>query len=212
MTARAESMTEALDAAMTTLSLGGIVVHPTETVYGIGCAVQGPGMERLRSAKGRGRGGFVVLIPAAGDAPPTLGSVGRRLAEAFWPGPLTLVCEDPDHAFPDEVKAGDGSVALRVCGHPLTQDLVRRFGGPMTSTSANLPGEAPAAALPDAMAACERMGLTASGLDGGLLPGGLPSTLVDVRGEGWAVIRHGAIPIEELQRVAGDPRGQGGPR
>ena len=192
-----------VEAALQVLSGGGLVVHPTETVYGIGSSVEGPGVERLRRAKGRSAGGFVVLIPDHGYVGSGLSPVGARLAETFWPGPVTLVCDDAQGRFPPDVKAADGSVAVRVCGHERTRDLVARLGRPMTSTSANRPAERPATELAGALEACEAMRLATFGLDGGVLPGQPPSTIVDVRGSSWSVIRAGAVGLEELREAAG---------
>lgn len=199
-----------LESAAAVLSEGGLVIHPTETVYGIGCMVDGPGVQKLREAKRRGSSGFVLLIPGFEQARELLGAAGSRLAQAFWPGPLTLVCHDDRSRFPPEVKADDGSVAVRVCGNPVTRELVARLGAPMTSTSANRPGGSPAVTLAEALDACDAMGLTTFGLDGGTLPGQPPSTIVDVRGDSWTVIRRGAVPQAELRRIAGPPHGPGG--
>ncbi|NNM33530.1 MAG: L-threonylcarbamoyladenylate synthase [Gemmatimonadetes bacterium] len=193
----------ALESAAAVLSDGGFVVHPTETVYGVGCRVDGAGVPRLKRAKRRSSGGFVVLVPGLEYARDLLGPSGVLLAEAFWPGALTLVCRDDRDRFPREVKADDGSVAIRVCGHEGTRELVARFGHPITSTSANPPGEPPARTLTDAVKACDAMGLATFGLDGGPLPGQPPSTIVDVRRDRWTAIRSGAVSLNRLRSVAG---------
>ena len=193
-----------VDSAVTVLSEGGLVVHPTETVYGIGARVDGPGVDHVREAKGRGGRGFVVLVPGTDFARPLLGSRGTDLAEAFWPGPLTLVCDDHEDRFPGAVKAEDGSVAVRVCGNPLTREMVARAGCAIISTSANAPGGTPARTLPDALEACRALGLASFGVDGGVLPGLPPSTLVDVRRDRCTVLRNGAVALEELRRAGFD--------
>ncbi|MDH3223091.1 MAG: Sua5/YciO/YrdC/YwlC family protein, partial [Gemmatimonadota bacterium] len=86
----------AIEDAVALLEKGGLVLHPTETVYGIGGLLEGPSTARLRRAKGRRAGGFVVLVPGSDHVEGHLGTAGGRLARAFWPGPLTLVCDDPE--------------------------------------------------------------------------------------------------------------------
>ena len=126
------------------LEAGELVIHPTEAVYGLGGLLEDAPLARLRNLKNRPAGGFVVLIPAERSVADLLGSEGRALARTFWPGPLTLVLDDPEDRFHPGAKAPDGSIAVRVPGHPLTLRLLRDTGRPITSTSANRPGAPPA--------------------------------------------------------------------
>lgn len=190
------------DEAVAVLRAGGLVVHPTEAVYGIGGALAPEPTRRLRSAKDRSQEGFVLLLPSDDGARDLLTPEASKLAAAFWPGALTLILDDPEHRFPTDVKAADGSVAVRRCGNAGTNRLVDALGGPITSTSANPPGGRPACTFREALAAATALGLDAVGLDGGNLKGGAPSTIVDARSTPVRVLREGAVPAAEIRRVA----------
>ncbi len=187
---------------MRRLAAGELVVHPTEAVYGIGGLLDARPLAALRQLKGRRSEGFVVLAPSLDDVRQLLGPVGRALARAFWPGPLTLVVDDPEDRFPPGSKAADGSVALRVPGRPVVRALLSRLGRPITSTSANRPGEPPAATAGDAQQAARSMGQELFALDDGPLPGGAASTLVRLAaGAGGVpvVLREGPVPAEAVR-------------
>lgn len=197
----------AVNAAVAHLSLGGLLAHPTGTVYGIGGT---PGAELDREVarlKGRPRGpGLVHLVAEADDVrrawPDAVwpASAGR-LAAGFWPGPLTLVVDD-----------GSGhEIAVRVEPQEFTRSVVRRLRAPLTSTSLNRTGEPPAADTGAARAALD--GLPESALavlfvDAGPLPGPPPSTLVRIPGQdgqAFDVLRAGAIEPDRLREaLAGD--------
>ena len=118
---------------------GGVVLYPTETVYGIGGrAADVAAAHRIGELKGRGLQPLIVLVDCI---PEWLPEVGRALAQKFWPGPLTLVVPG-EGRFPQEILGSDGGVALRLSPHPVVQQLVAAVG-PITSTSANLTGEPP---------------------------------------------------------------------
>lgn len=187
-------------AACQALQTGGIVLHPTATVYGFGTLLEGPGLDSLGSAKKRGAKGFVILIPEDWTTERLLGPLGSRLAERFWPGPLTLIVSDPNGYFPDTVKAEDGSAAVRVPGHPLTRALLRKLKKPITSSSVNHAGEAATSDAAQALRVASELGMAVVLLDGGTLPGGMPSTLLDVRSGEVRVVREGAVPTEEITR------------
>ena len=183
------------------LEAGELVIHPTEAVYGLGGFLEDGPLARLRGLKDRTAGGFVVLVPSARSVADLLDSEGRALARAFWPGPLTLVVDDPGDRFHPGAKAPDGSVAVRVPGHPLTLRLLRETGRPLTSTSANRPGGPPAVTAPGARDAAASLGTEPYALDAGPLPGGAASTLVRL-GEGCPIlIRQGPLDLLELNEV-----------
>ena len=190
-----------VDEAADRLEAGELVVHPTEAVYGIGGLLEDRPLAALRRMKDRPRDGFVVLAPSAESVRDALTKAGRTLARAFWPGPLTLVVDDPQDRFHPAAKAPDGSVALRVPGHPVARALLARAGRPVTSTSANRPGEPPAATADDARRAALAMGGEAFVLDAGPLPGGAPSTLVRLPpGDGAPVVlREGPVRAEAVR-------------
>lgn len=202
------------------LEAGELVIHPTEAVYGLGGFLEDVPLARLRRLKNRPAGGFVVLIPSARSVADLLDAEGRALARAFWPGPLTLVLDDPGDRFHRAAKAPDGSVAVRVPGHPLTLRLLRDTARPITSTSANRPGEPPAATARRALGAAASLGTEPFALDAGPLPGGAASTLVSLRELCPILIRQGPHDLLELNEVLrlplsvppGDGRDRGGAR
>ena len=180
------------------LTAGGIVAYPTETVYGLGCALQREPLLRMTELKGDRP--FLVLVRGREDAPGLRWTADAdRLAERFWPGPLTLALADPEGRYPEQVRGPGGSVAVRVSPHAGVADLLDSAGGVVTSTSANLPGEAPALdaaestrimdAIPDLFV-----------LDGGRLPRARPSTIVAC-GRSVRMIREGAISRADLESV-----------
>jgi L-threonylcarbamoyladenylate synthase len=198
-TATPEELDLAVKAASRAVQRGGLVVLPTDTVYGIGADAFDPdAVKALLEAKGRGRD---MPPPVLISAVTTLDAIAtgvpgyaRALVDAFWPGPLTLVCTQQASLQWD---LGDtrGTVAVRMPDHRLALDLIERTG-PMAVSSANLTGH-PAAT--DADQAEEMLGdQVAVIIDEGPSPGGLASTIVDVRGRTGKVLRTGAISLEEL--------------
>ncbi|WP_242344541.1 L-threonylcarbamoyladenylate synthase [Anaeromyxobacter terrae] len=189
-------------AAAEVLRRGGLVAYPTETFYGLGAlARDAEALDRLARAKLRPEGKPLPLLAADVAQVNTvarLDGLAARLAARFWPGPLTLVLP----AAPDldaAITAGSGTVAIRVPGGEIARSLARQAGGAIVSTSANLSGEPPPTAAselsPDLVARIDHV------LDGGRTPGGLPSTIVEVAGEGVRLLREGAIPLEAVRRA-----------
>ena len=201
-----------IERAVEHLEAGGLVVHPTESVYGLGGSLDERPLKTLRRAKGRPMGGFVLLIPSPrsvqslldqADASAPGHRFAQRLAEAFWPGPLTLILDDPHDLFPPLAKAADGTAAVRVPGHPVALDLLAAFGHPITSSSANEPGRPPArTAIAAHQAACA-MDLTPYVLDAGPLDGGATSTLLRMAPTGPHLMRAGAVDTQALHDVLG---------
>jgi len=188
---------------------GGVVAYPTETFYGLGALARDPAaLERLARAKGRPEGKPLPLVAAdAGMVQEVaeLEGLARRLADRFWPGPLTLVLPARP-GLPDAITGGSGTVGIRVPGSEVARALCRAAGGPIVSTSANPSGGAPPVdvARLDAGLAARLDGI----LDAGPAPGGLPSTVVSAAGDRLKLLRDGAIPfaaIEAAARLA--PRG-----
>ena len=195
------SYDEPLREARRRLEAGRLVIHPTEAVYGLGGLLEDAPLARLRALKNRTAGGFVVLIPSARSVADLLNAEGRALARTFWPGPLTLVLDDPEDRFHPGAKAPDGSVAVRVPGHALTLRLLRDTGRPITSTSANRPGSPPAVTAREAREAVLSLGTEPFALDAGPLPGGAASTLVSLRESCPKLIRQGPLDLLELNAV-----------
>ena len=144
------------------LASGGLLAYPTETIWGLGAdARSAEALERLCRWKRRAASEPVALLvenaERAAQLGFQLGPAARRLAEAFWPGPLTLVVPSRDEFAPG-VARDDGAVGLRCSAHPLAEALARRLRlagiGPITATSLNRSGEPPAAGLATAQALC----------------------------------------------------------
>lgn len=179
---------------------GGICVYPTETFYGLGALVAcTPALARLSLAKRRPEGKPLPLVAADRAAafavwagvPPE----AERLAARFWPGPLTLVAQAAA-GLPPEVVAG-GTVGVRVPGSALARELCRLAGGALVSTSANLAGAPPVARVEDLDPAL--LARVDAVLDGGRVPGGRPSTVVEVGRGRPRLIRQGAIAWSDVE-------------
>lgn len=200
-----EVRVEAIETAAHSVSLGELVVLPTDTVYGIGAdAFNGSAVNDLLRAKGRGRDMPVPVLVGSWSTIEGLVSVveprTRDLIEAFWPGGLTLVVR---HAPSLDWDLGDaeGTVALRMPLHPVAIELLERTG-PMAVSSANRSGQ-PAART--AAEAREQLGEdVAVYLEDGPVVGGVASTIVDVTGPVFRVLRTGAVPVEALREVIAD--------
>jgi L-threonylcarbamoyladenylate synthase len=185
--------------AVSVLCRGGIVAMPTDTVYGVGVALDAErGLERLFAAKERPLDKAIVLLVADAEQAETVGlptPASRALAERFWPGGLTLVLRQADGAgLPEVLAAGQTTIGLRVPDHDCPRALAREFG-PLPVTSANISGR-PAATTAEEVAAQlgERIDLI---VDGGPARGGVPSTVFDCSGEGSRVLREGAISLRD---------------
>jgi tRNA threonylcarbamoyl adenosine modification protein (Sua5/YciO/YrdC/YwlC family) len=192
----------ALDEAVNVLSRGGLVVLPTDTVYGIGAdAFTPPAVQALLDAKGRGRQmPPPVLIPDVRTLDGLATEVpdgARALAEAFWPGGLTLIVRaQPSLAW--DLGETRGTVALRVPDHPTALALLRRTG-PLAVSSANRTGSPAAVTAQDAYA---QLGdAVAVYLDAGDAPGQVASTIVDATTETLRLVRAGALTLEQLTAV-----------
>ncbi len=180
------------------LAAGGILAYPTETVYGLGCALIPLALEALAAFKGERP--FLLLIRDRSDAAELLWTAeAERLARRFWPGPLTLALSASAGTFPPQVVGSDGAVAVRVSPHPGVADLLSAAAGPLTSTSANFPGEPPARSGDEAAGVASAFPGSLV-LDAGELPFQRPSTIVRCA-EVVRVIREGAIPTSELRTV-----------
>jgi L-threonylcarbamoyladenylate synthase len=182
--------------AVAALRAGELVVFPTETFYGIGAdPMQPSALDRIFEVKGRQPDKPIALIAAdivsalalAREIPNGV----RLLAEAFWPGPLTLVLPAREELNPALIGPA-GGIAVRVSSHPIARQLARTLGGLITATSANLSGEPAARMLAQA-----RQSLGARipvYLDGGALRGDAPSTVVAFDKDGSpAILRAGVI-------------------
>jgi L-threonylcarbamoyladenylate synthase len=198
----------AIRTAAELLRAGSLVAFPTETVYGLGGdATNGRAVAAIFAAKGRPR--FNPLIVHVADAAHAeihgrLTPLAKRLADAFWPGPLTLVLDrKPGSNLSDLVTAGLDTVALRVPDHPIAQALLRASERPLAAPSANRSG-----GLSPTQATHVEADLGADValiLDGGPTAHGLESTVLDARGEAPVLLRPGAVTAETIEAVLGAP-------
>ncbi len=185
------------------LRRGGLLAYPTETFYGLGAlATCRPALARLAAVKLRPSGKPLPVIVAGCDALAGLVALeepaAERLAERFWPGPLTLVLSAV-RGLPPEI-AGDGTIAVRVPGSALARELARLAGGPVVSTSANLSGAPPPVRVehldPILVEHIDAV------LDGGPTPGGLPSTVVAFERGQPRLLRAGAVAWDAVVAAA----------
>jgi L-threonylcarbamoyladenylate synthase len=192
--------------AAAALRRGSLVVYPTETFYGLGALATLPAaLARLSAAKLRPAGKPLPLVAADAAMAFALWAEvspgARRLADAFWPGPLTLVAKAA-RGLPDPVTLG-GAVGVRVPGGELARELSRRAGAPVISTSANPSGGPPPSSVealdPELLSRIDLV------LDGGETPGGLPSTVVEVGTGGPRLLRAGAVPWEAVEEALRSP-------
>ena len=190
-----------VERAVEVLRGGGVVAYATDTLYGLAVDPRSQAaVARLFAVKDRQPGHAVPLIAAdlhQAEQVATFDEVGRRLAGAFWPGPLSLVL-DARPGLDEAVLAEDRSIAIRVPGSAVARALAARFGGCITATSANLSGR-PAPATPDEVAR-ELAGRIDLLLDTGPSAGGPPSTIVDARGGSLRLARAGAVAWDRVLR------------
>jgi L-threonylcarbamoyladenylate synthase len=180
--------------AVAALRRGEVVAYPTETFYGLGVdALDRAALDRLRALKGRGDKGISVLIEGEEMLARLCGEISpaaRALMARHWPGALTLALPARP-GLPDSLVV-EGCVAVRWSPNAVARALVAGFGGPVTTTSANLAGEPPATTAAAVRAA---LGAGCHVLDGGATPGGAPSTLARVRGDQIEILRPGAVSL-----------------
>jgi tRNA threonylcarbamoyl adenosine modification protein (Sua5/YciO/YrdC/YwlC family) len=192
-------------AAVAAVQRGDLVVLPTDTLYGLGCdAFKKQAVSAVLRAKGRGRD---MPIPVLIGSRRTLDGLAHRLpasvrelAEAFWPGGLTIIIE---HARSLDWDLGDsgGTVAVRMPLHPVALEVLRETG-PMAVSSANKHGRPPATTAAQAR---EQLGYSVKiYLDGGPCADPVPSTIVDVTGEVPQLLRVGAVGADRLREVLPD--------
>jgi len=196
---RVVRVAEGISPAVALLASGEIVGLPTETVYGLGADALNPeACAKIFEAKHRPLSDpLIVHVPDMEWASrlAEFSPEAWKLAEAFWPGPLTLVLPRRD-IVPDIVTAGQSTVAIRWSAHPVFQEIVERFGKPIAAPSANRFGRiSPTCAL-DVVA--ELDGEVALVVDGGSCAHGLESAIVCVEGANFRVLRNGPVTSEEL--------------
>jgi L-threonylcarbamoyladenylate synthase len=191
-----------IDVVVNSLNVGNVVALPTDTFYGLAVdPVNLRAVERIYDIKTRARHKPLSLLIAeveqAYELARSLDTAFDRLAEKFWPGPLTIVVK-AGGKLPLRVTANTGNLALRVPEAAIPRAVVARLGLPITATSANLSGYpecAYASAVLDQLG--DKLPLI---IDGGPTPRTMPTTIVDLSGGGnsWMILREGAIPTHEI--------------
>jgi len=195
---------EVINLAATVLRDGGIIVFPTETVYGLGALADSCfGPHELFEVKVRPNTLPIPLLVETEDALDTYGvevpEYAHNLAREFWPGAITLVVRASD-AVPRDFRAPDGSIGLRSPDHEVVMELIQAAGGPLFATSANTHGN-PAPSSFDEM---EPRIISHADvvLDGGETQHQIPSTVVDCTGSEPRIVREGAIESERVMAAA----------
>jgi tRNA threonylcarbamoyl adenosine modification protein (Sua5/YciO/YrdC/YwlC family) len=189
---------EALADASQVVMNGGLVAFPTDTVYGVGAsAFDGTAISRLYEAKRRPADKPIPILLAGAYALEQVAVVDDdrilKLAEAFWPGPLTLVLTKVQ-GLPPEISPGS-TVGVRVPDHPFAHQLLERVG-PMAVSSANRSGAATTRTAREVMA--QLSGSVQLIVDGGISPGGQPSTVASLSEAGLTILRQGPLAQAEL--------------
>lgn len=197
----------AIAAGARALAAGRLVAFPTETVYGLGASALDPqAVARIFAAKGRPTDHPLICHVASADELPGLmaapAPAAAALAEAFWPGPLTLVVPRAA-AVPDAVTGGRDTVAVRVPAHPMALALLRAFGGPVAAPSANRFGRPSPTRARDV--ADELGDLVEMIIDGGPCEIGIESTVLDLTTDPPQVLRPGRISAAQIAQVLGSP-------
>ena len=184
--------------ALDVLSGGGLVAFPTDTVYGLGAmAFDANAVSKIYMAKGRGQEKAIPILISDVDQIHRVSSgvndYAVKLGKKFWPGPLTIVV--PRHPTIPDVVSPLKTVGVRIPNLNVTRELLR-LPGPLAVTSANMSGQtSPSTAKGVNAQLTGRIPLI---LDGGVTPGGIPSTVVDCSGEQPEVVREGPISLEQI--------------
>ena len=189
---------ESIREAAATILKGGLVVYPTDTVYGLGChPFDKEAVNKVADVKRRSKGNFPVLVGSIEKAK-ELGEVdgdAETLALRFWPGPLTIVVSSRAE-FPPSIVGSDRMVGLRVPGRKDTLDFITMCGGSLVGTSANISGAPSVRQAEEALRTFD--GKVDLVLDGGSLAKSPESTVVRVTGKHVDILREGAISRQEI--------------
>ncbi|UCD09625.1 MAG: threonylcarbamoyl-AMP synthase [Dehalococcoidales bacterium] len=185
------------------LKRGGIVAYPTDTVYGLGaCADNYQAVKRIYEVKNRPMDMPLPLLVSDTSwierLTPSISETAQKLIDSFMPGALTLVMKKAD-SVPDIISGGKETIALRIPGHPVTIALIKGIESPLIGTSANLSGNNSALTADEVRS---QLGDEIDYiLDAGRCPGGIESTILDLTREIPVVLREGAIPAVEIDKV-----------
>ena len=194
-----------LHLAVRTLRSGQLVVFPTDTVYGVAALAQDEAaVQSLYQAKSRPDHMAIPVMVASPHLVPTIALPQPgfwALTERFWPGPLTIILPKTA-SLPGIVTTGGNTVGLRIPDHPIALDLLRLVDAPLAVTSANRSGQPPARTAEEARAQLD--GRVSIVVDGGLTPGGQPSTVLDLTSIPPRILRPGPIAATAIVEVLDD--------
>lgn len=188
------------------LRAGGLVAIPTETVYGLAAnALDGSAVKKIYAAKGRPGDNPLIahiadlpqLDPLVREAPPA----ARRLAEAFWPGPLTIILKRSGATAP-EMSCGLDTVSVRLPAHPLARAVIRAAGVPLAAPSANLSGRPSPTGFRHAYE--DLNGRVDAVMDGGDCQVGVESTVISLADSRPRLLRPGGVTLDQLRAVLGE--------
>ena len=204
---RLSASDEDLTRAAELLRRGELVALPTETVYGLAANATDPdAVGRIFAAKGRPADHPLIVhlpgIESLGDWACEIPDSARKLAEAFWPGPLTLILKKRV-VVADVLTGGQDTVGLRVPGHPVALKLLQRFGSGIAAPSANRFGRISPTTADHVISEFEHQDTVAAVIDGGPCEVGVESTIVDCTGPIPRILRPGMIDIERIASVLG---------
>ena len=202
MIIHASDMNEGVKRAVEILRNGGLVIYPTDTLYGLGAsALDEPAIKSVFAAKKRPASNplpiavsSIKMIKAYAEFP----SSAEKLAGEFLPGALTMVLKKKN--LPDTLTAGLPNVGIRIPDSDIILKMIEFLGSPITATSANISGNAPPTRAEDALSQIPEADIV---LDGGELDAGLPSTIIDLTGKP-RILREGVIKRVELEHVIGE--------
>ncbi|MCD6480369.1 threonylcarbamoyl-AMP synthase [Candidatus Bathyarchaeota archaeon] len=198
-----EASEENIRRAAVIIRLGGVVIYPTDTVYGLGCdPANVDATRRICEIKGRADKPLPLACSDVEAAKRIVefNPIAEKLAERFWPGPLTMVLPAKVD-YPIWVTHGARTLGVRVPGHPVARRLAKLSGGVIVTTSANKSGEPPPKT---ALEAAEQIGEEVDLiLDAGPAPLKQPSTVLDLSGDELWIIRPGPIKAEDIKKTLG---------
>lgn len=199
-----DSLTQAVEKALATLKQGGVMLYPTDTIYGLGAdATNAAAIKKINLIKQRPESKAQLMLAsdvAMAEKYGNFNQVAKRLAGAFWPGPLTILVPKTE-VLPDVLTAGSPLVGIRVPEHTFCVEVTRKFGRPITSTSANISEQQPATTVDEILKA---FGDNVNGIElvieetDRIITDPTPSTLVKVEGDHVTVLREGVITADRL--------------
>lgn len=198
-----DSLSQAVIWAVDALRAGKVVLHPTETCYGLAADIfSSVAVDRVYALKNMSDVKPVSIMVSSFEEAKKYGvfsSLAEKFAREFWPGPLTIIVPRTD-ALPSFLNRGHNTVGIRCPGHDLTLEMLRTFGGPLVTTSANRTGESQAYEVEEFLKGRGEGGVGGIGfpdaiVDVGRIPEILPSTVVECVGDGYKIVRQGSAVL-----------------